>query len=156
MISVQLRGSKRIQEALRHAEGKLSNMKGLMGDLARMQYQRTVENFKKESFDGKKWPELAESTKHAMITETEERGGANMLRPTGEHIFEEIAQSHTRDEAKVFIGPSGADWAFAHNFGIPMPQGWQMPQRTFLGISDEDEEAIVNAIDAYVERALSS
>jgi len=152
VINVQLRGDKRIREALRHAEGKLSDMGGLMRSLANLQYQSTVRNFEKESFDGEKWPELAESTQHSMITEGSERGAANILRPTGRHIFQRISQSSTRDEARVKCNQG---WAFAHNFGIPMPQGWQMPQRTFLGISDEDEESIANAIDAYVERALS-
>lgn len=143
----------------------------LMRTIANEQLRSTQRNFEEESFDGQSWPELAPATTRAFITGTpgkraprrkkrgkgwtkergKRRGKEKILHPTGQHLLQKIHQSHTKDEARVSCG---TPWAFVHNFGAPM-QDFQMPQRTFMGITDKDEQNIVLAADFHVSRALA-
>lgn len=142
-----------------------------MRTLANQQFRSTVRNFQRESFDGRKWPRLAESTAQRFITGTpgkrasrkrkdgkgytkergKRRGYENMLRPTGRHLLQTIHQSHTDEEARVF---TANPWAFVHNFGAPMKQGWQMPRRTFLGFSQEDYRDIAARCQDYLDKSV--
>lgn len=168
-VSLQVDNAQ-VRRALDRAARATGNLGGLMRTLANQQYRSTVRNFQEESFDGQPWPRLAPSTAQRFITGTpgkrasrkrkdgkgmtrergRRRGYENMLRPTGRHIFESIHQSHTEDEARVV---STNPWAFVHNFGAPM-QHFQMPRRTFMGISQQDRRDIVARCREYLEKVV--
>ena len=148
---------------LEHALKLTSRPRQLMRRLADRQLESTVRNFEAESFDGTPWKPLAKSTAQAFITGTpgrrasrkrksgkgrtkergQRRGYANILHPNGRHIRNKLGTEVHADESQVFCAQS---WAFVHNEGLRMKH-FIMPQRTFLGISKQDEveiEALLN------------
>lgn len=172
MLITEVRSAE-VRRALEQAVSVLNDTESMMRTLANAQYKSTVENFKTESFGGEAWPPLADSTADAFITGTpgaragkvtrgktgkmryraekgKRRGYDNILRPTGKHIFQTISPSHSKDEARVTCA---CPWAFVHNFGAPMAH-FQMPRRTFMGITDQDEDVIFKIASRYVRKAL--
>lgn len=121
-----------VQRLLAQATSALAAPEALMRSLADAMYADTVEHFETESFDGEKWPPLAERTARAYITKYRRRGHENILRPTGRHLFQTLHQSHTASEARV---ATPTPWAFVHNFGARLRR-MKMPRRTFLAFSD--------------------
>ena len=160
-----------VRQALDRAARATGNLGGLMRTLANQQFRSTVRNFQEESFDGRPWPGLADSTAERFITGrpgrrasrkrkdgkgyTAERGRRrgydNILHPTGRHLLQTIHQSHTEDEARVF---TANPWAFVHNFGAPMKQGWRMPRRTFMDFSAQDRRDIVARCKEYLLKSV--
>lgn len=150
LISIHV-DDRQVQRALDRAMQALDNPRRLMRTLANQQYGSTVRNFESESFDGESWPRLKDSTARAKIAGTRRRRGyANILRPTGRHIFQRIFQAHNETQARVYCDNP---WAFVHNFGAPMPH-FVMPKRTFLGFTAEDLRNIVRACRAYIVRSV--
>ncbi len=156
-----------MQAALRRAAAGLGNLGGLMRTLANQQFRSTLRNFQTESFDGVKWRRLADSTANRKLvpggprrrrSRTSDvvrgrgqlRGGANILHPSGRHLMMTIHQSHTSEEARV---STPNPWAFVHNFGAPLPH-FQMPRRTFMGFSEQDNRDILTACHDYLRRSV--
>ena len=77
------------------------------------------------------------------------RGYQNILHPTGQLIRQKTHQSSTNEEARVSCGTS---WAWVHNFGAPL-QHFTMPRRTFLGVSQADNRAIIGAVEWHIGEA---
>jgi len=137
-----------VQALLRDAQRALGppGMRKLFRTLGNRQLASTFENFEKMSFDGEAWPELSEATQ-----ESGGRGAANILHPSGTHLLQTISMEYTSDFARVF---TPTPWAHVHNEGADL-EGTAfgditIPQRTFLGISEEDEEGIVEAVEWHL------
>lgn len=146
-----------VRRALTIAAQGLANMAPLMRTIANLQLRSTQRNFANQSFDGHAWPGLAPSTQRAAWPGTTKgvaggrRGTRNILHPTGAHILQKIHASSTADEARI---ECGTGWAWVHNAGAHL-QNVTLPQRTFMGITNEDVDNIVQACEHYIRREVA-
>lgn len=115
--------------------GKVANMEAMMDDIGAglvVSAQKRIED--EEAPDGSKWPELATSTR-------KKRGqSAKMLRDSN-MLYGSLTHMATAQEARY-----GSNKAYARiqNLGGMAGPGQQVeiPARTFLGVSKDDEAMI--------------
>jgi phage gpG-like protein len=132
------------------AEFGPSGMRKLLRTLGNLQLRSTLENFENEAFGEDAWPRLAEAT---LATGRQDQ---NILAPVGVHLKNTISMQSTDVFARVF---TPTPWAHVHNEGADL-EGTAfgdvtIPQRTFLGITDEDEENMVLAMGEWMEEIVN-
>jgi phage virion morphogenesis protein len=155
-LNVQVR-DEAVRAWLRQATIELgpAGMRRLFRTLANQQLASTLENFEQQSFDGEPWEPLAESTQQVPYVGGA-RGAENILHPTGTHILQTISSEHTDVYARIF---TPCPWAHVHNEGADL-EGTAfgditIPQRTFLGLSEADVDAIEEAVEWHLEQAIN-
>lgn len=134
--------AKEAQEALREALSRSTDLAPLMADIAETLLQGTQERFRTETDpDGNPWAPL-DPTYLAMKIEDGLQPG--ILKATG-LMVDTLFQEFGTDFAEV---GSGRLQAATHQFG-DSERG--IPERPFLGASDEDIEDITGAIIDYID-----
>jgi phage gpG-like protein len=163
MFNVQFNAG-RSREAIREAIGALTDATPMFKDIAEHMLDATKERFiKGVAPDGSPWAPKANTT-----LERYKRLGYGTLRKPligpGRRLSREI--QHLVRSDGIVLGSSliysgvmqdgAAKGAFGTNSrGRPIPWG-RIPARVWLGISKDDEAAIVDIADEHIERAIGS
>lgn len=115
------------------------------------------ENFNKESYEGKKWPDLKEKT---IKRKTRQNGAtAKKLYHTGDLVR---SIDYSADFNQISVGALNENtgvYAPVHNEGLQAGRGagFTMPQRQFMPIPDEDiSQSLKDKIDAQIEHDLNA
>lgn len=172
MISVEV-NDKQITATLAGIEGKLANQAELMAQIAELLLDSTVERFQTGTApDGTPWAPKSSTTIAAYEARKEPVSLKPLIGPTKSlSNISNFATASGDDWARIssraiqsavmqFGAPQGAFGAFMgidkrgrrHFHSIP----WgDIPARPFLGISAEDEENVMAAIEEWLSSALS-
>lgn len=131
-----------IQHHLDELIVKLGDLSPLMADIAGILEDESMDRFsKKTAPDGTPWQDLLPASILAKMRTDGQIGGGGILVHTGT-LASSIHSTHDRYSATV-----GTDTEYGkyHQFGTR-----HLPQREFLGISDDDERRILDTIESYL------
>jgi len=134
---------------------RIGDTKPLLKDLAGLFVHRTEKKFEKrgegESYQGVKWPELAESTAMKMKSKSTgaRRGYEHMLIDEG-LMHAALTTDVSATEARIyFMSPEGKKYMH-HHFGMG-----NLPKRVVLDITPEDEKALDKETKRFVDEAIN-
>ena len=143
-------GLNRLIQTLERTEADIADMKPFWRSVGEYLRKRTVRNFERErSPDGVKWKAWTQKYKARM--EKKGKGSNKILSDTGA-LRRSVEYYAFRD--RVFVG-SNLSYARRHQLG---DVGWKkgvrggMPQRPFLGVTDEDRKEILRMMQIYFRR----
>ena len=125
---------------------RLDDLTGFYADVSEHLYNTTIDRFETETApDGSNWPDLSPVT----IAAREKAGtGTTKLRASG-HLVGSINYRASSEDARI---GSPVVYAAIQNFSGKAGRGQSVfiPQRQFIGLSPEDELAIVEIADEYL------
>lgn len=128
-----------LQTNIEQLRQKLTDLTPLMEDIGVILSRSSEERFTtKQSPNGNYWANLMPST-------VARKGNNNILINKG-HLSDIIYQA---DKYSVSVGTPETYGVF-HQFGAKKRNGEEMSARPFLGISDDDERDIFDAINQYL------
>ena len=148
---VEVRG---LPQAIGHFEtlakrlGDLTPVMEAIGALVESQTRTRITSGEGRGPDGEQWP--AWSPNYAKTR----KGGKGLLNGAG-HLVDSII--HEANAGQAVIG-SNLEYAAIHQFGgldTMAPGPAAVPARPYLGLSQDDEEAVMAKIEAFVFGALS-
>lgn len=165
MIEIKI-NTQELENRLNEAAAKIGNTKPLMADLARIMHNAVMENFeaggRPARWEPHKYPTL--------------RKGSGILQATG-RLRNSITQTSTGSEAVV---GTNVVYAAIHHFGgktaahVIRPKrakalrfggrfakqathpGSKIPARPFMVLPPEDEQALIEAVNNYLDTALGN
>lgn len=163
MIGIQFNAG-RSRQALRDAMAALDDMTPVYRDIGEYMVEATRKRFQKGvAPDGTKWPAKSEAT----LERYKRLGYGTLRRPLigpGKALSRQIKQFVSRGgvvvgSALIYSGvmqDGAAKGAFGTNSrGRPIPWG-RIPARVWLGISRDDETAIVEIAEEHLARKLNA
>ncbi|MGB1239944.1 MAG: phage virion morphogenesis protein [Pseudomonadales bacterium] len=146
-INVQFDDSA-IQRALRELEQRAESVLPAMLEISEYLHERTRDHFDNaESPDGTPWATLTPET----LARKSKKGVPVNLPLHGEslHLRDTIFPFASDVEAGVSTGPGTAAYAATHQFG---DETRNIVARSFLGLSEEDEQEILRIIGEHLQR----
>lgn len=158
MIEIKINTAE-LESRLNEAAAKISNTRPLMGDMARIMRNAVIENF--EAGGRPAWK--------ARIS-----GGSHALLQKSSRLKDSIKDSH--DSNNAIVG-TNVEYAAIHHFGgqtspssymrkrtksfgrflkrVNHP-GSKIPARPFMVLQPDDEQALVDAVNDYLDAALGN
>lgn len=144
MVAVRIEGLEECKsyfQRLKHNAEDFSAVGQLIAELLKKSTnQRFLED---RDPDGKSW----EALKPATISAKTKKGYAPRILQSSNTLFKSF---ETEATAQAIIVKTGVKYAGAHQFGNPKNN---LPQRAFLGVSDDDRTAIYDLLADYFEDA---
>ncbi|MBN1839761.1 MAG: phage virion morphogenesis protein [Campylobacterales bacterium] len=149
MITIEVIGAPRLEEALRRLQSKLTSLKSPMGEIGELLTNIAELSFDNEqSPDGTPWHPLKESTKRYKA----KHGGSKILQSKDSNMYESINSG--ADDHSVLVGVN----AFSKE-GYPYPLVHQFGKnaRPFFPITKEGnltsgvEEEIYSILEDYLK-----
>ena len=136
-----------VQEKLLDIAKRVENLRPLMKNIAGIFSYSTEENFKKEGRPDK-WLALAESTKKQR---TKKRKWPGQILQVEGKLATSINTYYDNDSA--IIG-SNLEYAAIHQLGgqAGRNKSVEIPARPYLGITDEEQQEIIDLIVKYIEK----
>lgn len=136
-----------VQEKLLDIAKRVENLRPLMKNIAGIFSYSTEENFKKEGRPDK-WLALAESTKKQR---TKKRKWPGQILQVEGKLAASINTYYDNDSA--IIG-SNLEYAAIHQLGgqAGRNKSVEIPARPYLGITDEEQQEIIDLIVKYIEK----
>jgi len=151
-FEVEVKLNENITNKLNEIQKKLKNLKPLFNQIGYTLIDIVEENFESESFLGKPWTPLKESTKKQKA----KKGYKKILQNRG-HLAESIDFEATND--KLILG-TNLEYAPIHQFGgnAGKNHSAKIPARPFLPINEKGElpKKVENEILEAVEFYLTS
>ena len=136
-----------VQEKLLDIAKRVENLRPLMKNIAGIFSYSTEENFKEEGRHDK-WLDLAESTKKQR---TKKRKWPGQILQVEGKLAASINTYYDNDSA--IIG-SNLEYAAIHQLGgqAGRNKSVEIPARPYLGITDEEQQEIIDLIVKYIEK----
>ena len=149
-FEVEVKLNENITNKLNEIQKKLKNLKPLFNQIGYTLIDIVEENFESESFLGKPWTPLKESTKKQKA----KKGYKKILQNRG-HLAESIDFEATND--KLILG-TNLEYAPIHQFGgnAGKNHSAKIPARPFLPINEKGElpkkveDEILEAVEFYL------
>ncbi len=136
-----------VQEKLLDIAKRVENLRPLMKNIAGIFSYSTEENFKEEGRPDK-WLDLAESTKKQR---TKKRKWPGQILQVEGKLAASISTFYDNDSAVI---GSNLEYAAIHQLGgqAGRNKSVEIPTRPYLGISDEEQQEIIDLIVKYIEK----
>ena len=136
-----------VQEKLLDIAKRVENLRPLMKNSAGIFSYSTEENFKEEGRPDK-WLDLAESTKKQR---TKKRKWPGQILQVEGKLAASISTFYDNDSAVI---GSNLEYAAIHQLGgqAGRNKSVEIPTRPYLGISDEEQQEIIDLIVKYIEK----
>ena len=139
--------NKEVHEKLLNLAQRTENLRPLMKNIAGIFSYSTEENFKEEGRPDK-WLDLAESTKKQR---TKKRKWPGQILQVEGKLAASINTFYDNDSAVI---GSNLEYAAIHQLGgqASRNKSVEIPARPYLGISDEEQQEIIDLIVKYIEK----
>ena len=139
---------------MRKLQKQIGDTRPLMKDIAQTFIEMTQKKWEirggGESYQGVKWPELAEATTKQKRADRPGgiRGDAHILIDYG-GMHAGLTYDYDEKEAKIYFQSHVAQLYFWHHFGMG-----RLPERIVLDITKEDEKKLNKEANRFVKEAL--
>lgn len=148
-ISVEY-NDKPIHEAFNKLLQLTQNTAPAMREIAEFLHERSRDHFDNETApDGTPWATLTEATRKRKAKDFPVN---RILHGQTLHLRDTLFPFHSQDEAGISTGPGTSTYAATHQFG---DNTRNIQARPFLGLSQADEQEILNIIQGHIEELIS-